>query len=117
MKLRDRAILLLLSVYGLRAAEVRGLKLDDIDWEAATFRVARPKSGRSAVSPLSRTVGGAIARYLSEARPRSSLYREIFLASNAPFRPLQATSIVSLLPFIPQLGPSYNPSEWLELVA
>ena len=97
VKLRDRAILLLLSVYGLRAAEVRGLKLDDLDWEAATFRVARPKSGRSDVYPLSRTVGDAIVRYLSEARPRSGLYREIFLTSNAPFRPLQATSIVSLV--------------------
>jgi len=31
-QLRDRAILLLLVVYGLRSGEVRRLQLDDIDW-------------------------------------------------------------------------------------
>jgi integrase len=32
-QLRDRAILLLLAVYGLRSGEVRHLRLDDIDWK------------------------------------------------------------------------------------
>ena len=31
---RDRAALLLLAVYGLRAGEVCGLRLDDVDWKA-----------------------------------------------------------------------------------
>ena len=44
--LRDRALLLMLSAYGLRAGEVCALQLDDIDWEAETLRVRRPKTGR-----------------------------------------------------------------------
>ena len=44
--LRDRALLLALSVYGLRAGEARALGLDDINWEAETLRVRRP--GRDA---------------------------------------------------------------------
>ena len=43
--LRDRALLLMLSAYGLRVGEVCALQLDDIDWEAETLRVRRPKTG------------------------------------------------------------------------
>ena len=31
--IRDRALLMLLAVYGLRAGEVVGLRLEDFDWE------------------------------------------------------------------------------------
>ncbi len=85
--LRDRAVLLLLSSYGLRAGEVRGLRLDDIDWEAETFRVRRSKAGSTAVFPLSRRLGDALLRYLREARPHCG-DREIFLALKAPVRRL-----------------------------
>jgi site-specific recombinase XerD len=43
---RDRAILLLLAVYGLRAGEVAGLRLEDIDWEHDRLTVCRSKPGR-----------------------------------------------------------------------
>ncbi len=85
--LRDRAILLTLSVYGLRAGEVRGLLLADIDWEAETLRIHRPKTGSTDVFPLSLHVGNAIAQYLREVRPRTDV-REVFLSSKAPGRPL-----------------------------
>jgi site-specific recombinase XerD len=47
LHLRNRAILLLLSVYGLRSGEVRGLRLEDIDWTRRILRVRRskPKNG------------------------------------------------------------------------
>ena len=57
---RDRAILMLLIVYGLRAGEVRTLQLGDLDWENETLRVHRPKTGRTDLFPLSRAVGQAI---------------------------------------------------------
>jgi len=94
--LRDRAILLVLSVYGLRAGEARGLLLEDIHWEAATLRVQRPKTGRTDMFPLSLHVGNAIARYLREARPRTDL-REVFLASKTPARPLGRSAISSMV--------------------
>ena len=48
---RDRAILMLFIAYGLRAGEVGGLRLDDLDWENEMLRVrcpnpAEPISGR-----------------------------------------------------------------------
>jgi integrase/recombinase XerD len=44
--IRDRAILLLLAVYGLRAGEVRRLRLADLDWERETLTITHGKSGR-----------------------------------------------------------------------
>ena len=43
---RDNAILQLLATYGLRASEIMGLSLDDIDWRGAILRVTRPKVRR-----------------------------------------------------------------------
>ena len=94
--LRDRAVLLLLCVYGLRAGEVGGLRLQDIDWEAETLRVRERKTSRSDTYLLARSVGNAILAYLREARPRR-VDREIFLTLKAPIRPLQATAVSKLV--------------------
>jgi site-specific recombinase XerC len=42
--IRDRAIILLLAVYGLRIGEVCALTLDDLDWTNEKIRVRRPKN-------------------------------------------------------------------------
>src|SRR5215831_627114 len=90
--LRDRAVLLLLSVYALRSGEVRALKLDDVDWERNLLFIPRTKGRRMEPYPLSPTVGEAIVRYLQAARPRSSC-REIFLTMIAPIRPVSGSAI------------------------
>ena len=74
---RDRAILMLLIAYGLRAGEVGGLRLDDLDWENGMLRVRCPKPGRTHLWPLSQEVGHAILRYIREARP-SGFGRSLF---------------------------------------
>jgi site-specific recombinase XerD len=84
--LRDRAILLLLSVYSFRSGEVSRLCLDDIDWENETIRPARPKQRRVSVYPLTRNIGEAIIAYL-QVRP-SCRYRNVFLSLRQPYRPL-----------------------------
>ena len=81
--MRDRAILMLLIVYGLRAGELRTLQLDDFDWENETLRVHRPKTGRTDLFPLSQAVGHAIVRYLVEVRPPAR-ERTLFLTLAAP---------------------------------
>jgi len=44
--IRDRAILLLLALYGLRSGEIACLRLEDVDWEHDTLRVSRQKQRR-----------------------------------------------------------------------
>jgi site-specific recombinase XerD len=85
--IRDRAILMLLMVYGFRSGEVRCLQLEDLDWEGETIRVRRSKDQRSQIFPLSHAVGDAILRYIKEVRPRSP-HRYIFLSRKAPIQPL-----------------------------
>ena len=85
--IRARAILMLLAIYGLRAAEVKHLRLDDFDWERELLTVTVSKTRRIRSYPLTRSVGDAVLRYLQEVRPHSS-HRELFLTLHAPARPL-----------------------------
>ena len=71
--------------------------MDDINWDAETLRVHRPKTGRTDLFPLSRRVGDAIARYLRDARPRTDPRREVFLSSRAPSGPLSLSKISSIV--------------------
>lgn len=87
--IRDRAILLLLAIYGLRSGEVVSLRLDDFNWEQELLFVRRSKSQDAQVYPLSRTVGDAVLRYVKEIRPRSTTHREVFLTRIAPYRPMR----------------------------
>lgn len=85
--IRARAILLLLTVYGMRQSEIGQLRLEDFDWERETFRLKRSKNGPTHQFPLSQIVGQALVRYIKKARPRST-HREVFLTLDAPFRPV-----------------------------
>lgn len=94
--LRDRAIILLFAVYGMRVSEVRALKLEDLNWEREQIYVTRPKSRRQQSYPLSHTVGEAILRYLREVRPRVC-HREVFLTLRAPIRAIGSGALYDLV--------------------
>jgi integrase len=91
MGLRDYAILMLLARYGLRAGEITGLRLDDVDWRKEVIRIRHTKTAAFSWLPLLPEVGEAILRYLQKARPQTSL-REIFIRSIAPYRPFKSGS-------------------------
>jgi integrase/recombinase XerD len=89
---RDRAILLLLALYGMRSGEVAALRLDQIDWAMRTLGLVRLKRRQPQIYPLLPAVAEALARYIDTVRPPSSC-REVFLCMQAPLRPLKAGSI------------------------
>jgi integrase/recombinase XerD len=93
---RDRALLMLLAVYGLRAGEVAALCLNDFDWEREVLSVPHSKSQRPRTYPLCRPVGVAVLRYLREVRPRSDR-REVFLTLVVPFRPLVGSGLTRVV--------------------
>jgi len=93
--IRDRAILLLFVVYGLRSGEVAKLQLEDIDWALEQLTVTRTKQHRAQIYPLTHAVGSAIVRYLQEVRPGCGR-RDVFLTLKAPFRPLSAGGLYHL---------------------
>jgi site-specific recombinase XerD len=92
--IRNRAILLLLAVYGLRASEVWRLRFEDFDWDQQTFYIKRSKCGPLQKFPLVPTVGRALMRYLKKVRPKDSTHREIFLNLYAPYPPLKSVTYI-----------------------
>lgn len=75
---RDFAVLKVMVRMGLRAGEVAGMTLDDIDWDAAEL-VVHGKGRRSERLPLPTDVGQAIADWLKNGRP-STDSRSVFVS-------------------------------------
>jgi len=94
--IRDRAIILLFALYGLRSSEVAKLRLEDIDWENNRISVSRPKQRRTQIYPLVPIVGNAIIRYLRIVRP-PNYRREIFLTLKAPIKPLSVSGLYNVV--------------------
>jgi len=92
---RDRAILLLLARLGLRAGDVVGLRLADIDWQAGTLLVGG-KGRRACRLPLPQEAGDAILAYLADGRPDVA-DDHIFLRLLAPIGKLESSAAVSFV--------------------
>jgi site-specific recombinase XerD len=95
--IRDRAILMLLAIYGLRCSEAAKLKLDDVDWENEIIYLKRAKNAKPQQFPLCQTVGRAILRYIKKVRPNKCMHREIFISCIAPHNPLATTAISEIV--------------------
>ncbi len=92
---RDFAVLTLLTRLGLRAGEVAGLCLDDIDWRRGEL-VVRGKGPKEERLPLPADVGEAIAGWLQRGRPRCSA-REVFTRVRAPHQRLSSPGISAIV--------------------
>jgi integrase/recombinase XerD len=68
-QVRDRALLETLYATGCRASEVVGLRVDDLNLDAA-FLKCTGKGNKQRVVPLGRPAVAAIRTYLGEGRPR-----------------------------------------------
>jgi len=88
--LRDRAVILLLARLGLRASDVVGMQLHDIDWARGTIRVSG-KSAKTARLPLPQDAGEAILAYIEQVR-LTVADKHLFLCLQAPHRPLAGPS-------------------------
>jgi integrase/recombinase XerD len=85
---RDFALLLLMATYGLGAAEVLSLDLEDVDWKSGILHVRRPKTKAEIELPLLPPVAKALASYLQAERPSPVQSRRIFLNTTIPYTPL-----------------------------
>jgi site-specific recombinase XerD len=94
--IRNRPIIMLFAIYGLRASEVSKLRLEDIDWEHDQVGIRRYKQRRLQSYPLVPTVGNAIIRYLKEVRPQCRC-RELFITLAAPRRPMSCAGLYSIV--------------------
>jgi site-specific recombinase XerD len=89
---RDYAILLLACRLGLRAGDIRTLKLDQLHWEDSTIEITQSKTSTPLRLPLTSEVGDAVIDYLKSGRPQTT-HREIFLKVNPPFDPFTGNNL------------------------
>ena len=76
-------MVLLMLLGGLRAAEVRGLRLFDVDMGCRQVRVVG-KGGRECVVPVDRPFFTELAAYLREERPAGCATPECFVVLRGP---------------------------------
>ncbi len=94
---RDRAIVLVMLFGGLRSAEVRGLRLADIDMGLRRVRVLG-KGGWERVVPVDAAFFAELAGYLRQERPAGCRTPECFVVLRGPTtgRPLTEAGLRSL---------------------
>jgi site-specific recombinase XerD len=93
---RDRAILMLLAIYGMRSGEVASLQLDHVDWRKRIIRVHRQKRREPQLYPLVVSVAEALSRYIDTVRPKTP-HPEVFMSLQAPKRPLTRGGIYGIV--------------------
>jgi len=90
--IRDRAILMLLAIYGMRSGEVASLRLDQLDWRHRLIRLFRLKRRQPQAYPLVSSVATALAQYIDTIRPQTD-HPQVFIGLHAPQRPLTRGAI------------------------
>jgi site-specific recombinase XerD len=94
--LRDRAIMMLLALLGLRACEVAALKLEHLHWREGQLTIPRAKATRQRSLPLAPEVAEAICKYLQNGRPKARS-RAVFLRHRAPIGPLSSKQVGTIV--------------------
>lgn len=92
---RDRAVITVLWRLGLRAGEVAGLTLDDLDWAAARLTVIG-KGSRRLTLPIPVDVGQALVEWLT-VRPADTGVRAVFVRLRSPSGGLSSAGISDII--------------------
>jgi len=80
---RDAAITLLALATGLRACDIVGLRLTDIDWRSQTIGIVQQKTGNPLCLPLPALLASKLADYVLDERPTTA-DDHVFVRSVAP---------------------------------
>ena len=85
--LRDRAVMLLAALLGLRSADIKGLRFDQIEWANRRLSLVQRKTGRRLDLPLPDECALAIIDYWKNERAEVD-DPQVFLRRRAPHQPL-----------------------------
>lgn len=87
---RDRAIVTLMLICGLRCMEVLGIELSDINTLALTLRV-RGKGNKERMVPLPQNVLNIVEKYMETERPSRTKDDALFVVQKGPRRGMRMT--------------------------
>lgn len=89
---RDYCILLLASRLGMRAGDIVGLSLENLDFKKGEITFVQQKTGASLSLPMPAQVRTALLDYIHNGRPTHS-GQTVFLRYKAPFLPLSSRAV------------------------
>jgi integrase/recombinase XerD len=92
---RAKAILLLLSSFGLRSSEVTNLYLSDVDFEQSIITIRRSKNDLTQRLPLTGEVRAVLHHFITEIRPASK-FPHVFLTLRRPHQPIFQASVYNV---------------------
>ncbi len=81
---RDYAILLLVVRLGLRASDIRNLRLSSLDWNRKKITIIQTKTRQTLELPILDDIGWALIDYLKNGRPRTRAAM-VFVNHKAPY--------------------------------
>lgn len=87
---RDRAMMLLASVLGMRAGDIKALRLPDVDWRAKTVSFVQRKTQVANVLHMPEEVWLAVADYIKCERPDVD-DDHIFITACAPYHAMDSS--------------------------
>lgn len=87
---RDRAMMLLASVLGMRAGDIKALRLSDIDWRAKTVSFVQRKTQVANALHMPEEVWLAVADYIRCERPDVDGDR-VFVTACAPYHAIDSS--------------------------
>jgi len=88
---RDYALLLLVVRLGLRASDIRNLRLKNIDWNQKRIAIIQAKTGQRLELPILEDVGWALIDYLKNGRPKTKS-DAVFVNHKAPYGRFKETN-------------------------
>lgn len=89
---RDYAMLLMVARLGLRASDIKAMRIDCFDWEGRRISITQHKTGVALELPLLDDIGWAVIDYLRDGRPAGATCPQLFVRHNAPFDAFGDTS-------------------------
>ena len=94
---RNYAIILLLSRYGIRSRDVAALTFENLDFHNNRIRFVQQKTGDLWESELFPEVKSALQDYISNARPEIEGCNSVFLTAMIPYIPLVSFAINTMV--------------------
>lgn len=95
--IRNHAIVLLMTRYGIRACDVAALTLDDIDFENDRLRFTQQKTGDPWEGELLPEIKEALQNYINNVRRNITGCPSIFMLLYPPYAPLDYLSINTMV--------------------
>lgn len=94
---RNYAIMLLISRYGIRARDIAAMTTDNIDFDNDRIRFVQQKTGDMWEGPLFLEVKEALLNYINNARPDVPDYSELFLTCMIPYKPIDQAIVNTMI--------------------